>query len=190
MTRLRGDADFPRSVGLASLLLAVEGRGGADDEPDRTRSDFEYADSSRSLAVGLGGTSLAVLTFFLFFGFDRAASGQIDPAIFRVPLGTIVLTMFLFVYSAAGYYLYMEASLRRLPNADVHLRRANFFLTLAIVGITLEPALILYAARLTEVAMLAFVLWLVSLVLLLLGLRGFRRSLASAVPTISQGIQQ
>ena len=84
----------------------------------------------------------------------------------------------------------MEASLRRLPNADVHLRRANFFLTLAIVGITLEPALILYAARLTEVAMLAFVLWLVSLVLILLGLRGFRGSRASAVSTRSQGIHQ
>jgi len=98
--------------------------------------------------------------------------------------------MFLFVYSATGCYMFMEASLRRLPNAEVHLRRANFFLTLAIVSATLQPVLILYAARLTEVAALAFVLWLVSLVLLLLGLRGFRGSRASAVSTISQGIQQ
>src|SRR2546428_11750016 len=93
MTRLRGDADFPRSVGFASLLLAVEGRGGADDEPDRTRSDFEYADSSRRLAVGLGGTSLAVLTLFLLFGVDRAARGQLDPAIFTGALGTVALTV-------------------------------------------------------------------------------------------------
>ena len=60
-------------------MLAVEGRGGADEEGDRSRSDFEYAESSRSLAVALGGTSLAVLTFFLFFGYDRAVNGQIDP---------------------------------------------------------------------------------------------------------------
>ena len=65
-----------------------------------------------------------------------------------------------------------------------------FFLTLAIMSATLQPALILFAARLTEVAELAFVLWLVSLVLILLGLRGFRGSRASAVSTRSQGIQQ
>jgi len=107
-----------------------------------------------------------------------------------VTLGTIVLTIFLFVYSATGYYIFMQASLRRLPNAEVHLQRANFFLTLAIMSATLQPALILFAARLTEVAELAFVLWLVSLVLILLGLRGFRGSRASAVSTRSQGIQQ
>ena len=70
MTRFRARPDRPRGVGVASLLLAVEGRGGADEEGDRSRSDFEYAESSRSLAVGLGGTSLAILTFFLFFGYD------------------------------------------------------------------------------------------------------------------------
>ena len=80
MTRFRARPDRPRGVGVASLLLAVEGRGGADEEGDRSRSDFEYAKSRRSLAVGLGGTSLAILTFFLFFGYDRAVNGQIDPA--------------------------------------------------------------------------------------------------------------
>jgi|SRR2546428_3536324 len=134
-----------------------------------------------TLTTSQSVTIIPLMTFFLFFGYDRAVSGQIDPDIFRVTLGTIVLTIFLFVYCAAGYNLFMEASLRRLPNAGVHLRRANFFLTVAIVGITLEPALILYATRLTEVAALAFVLWLVSLVLLLFGLRGFRRSRAAAI---------
>ncbi len=39
---------------------------------------IEFANSNRSLATVLGGTCLTIMTFSLFFLYDRAVSGEFD----------------------------------------------------------------------------------------------------------------
>jgi hypothetical protein len=66
----------------------------AISEAEEIRLEYQYANSNRNLAAGLGGTSVAMMTFFLFFGFDRAASGQIDSGLFQITLGFIIFRFF------------------------------------------------------------------------------------------------
>ncbi len=158
------------------------------DEAER-RFEHQYADSNRNLAAGLGGTSVAIMTFFLFFGFDRAASGQIDETLFQATLGFIILTIFLFVFTATYYYVYMEALSKRHSNARSQLRKADSLFFAALGAITLEPSLIMFTAKLTEVGAVALVLWLVFLVLQVVNWRRFRHSAPLSRPVPGQSNQ-
>jgi len=128
--------------------------------------ELRYADSNRSLAAGLAGTNVAIMTFYLFFGFDLTASAQVEPTLFQGTLCLIILTLFLFVFAAMAYYVYTEALLKGRPNAAGYLRRADGFLFVSLLAITLEPSLIMFSARLPYVGALALILWLVSLVIM------------------------
>ena len=130
--------------------------------------ELRYADSNRNLAAGLAGTNVAIMTFFLFFGFDLTTAAQVDPTLFQATLGLIILTLFLFLYAAMGYYVYTEALLKGHPGAVGYLRRADGFLFASLLAITLEPALIMFTAKLPFVGALALILWLVSLVMIYL----------------------
>jgi hypothetical protein len=114
------------------------------------------------------------MTFFLFFGFDRAASGQIDSVLFQITLGFIIFTIFLFVYKATNYYSYMEALLRKHRGAQSQMRRADAFFFCALGAITFEPSLIMFTAKLTYIGILALAMWLGFMVLLLVNWRSFR----------------
>ena len=45
---------------------------------------IEFANSNRSLATMLGGTCLTIMTFSRYSRYDRAASGEFDPLVFRL----------------------------------------------------------------------------------------------------------
>jgi len=138
--------------------------------PDEAQRQIElrYADSNRNLAAGLAGTNVAIMTFYLFFGFNLTTAAQVDQTLFQVTLGLIVLTLFLFVYAAMGYYVYTEALLKGHPGAAGYLRRADGFLFVSLLAITLEPALIMFSARLPYIGALALALWLASLIMIYL----------------------
>ena len=162
---------------MAQPKFSMASSGGVERTDDaEVRMEIEYANSNRNLAARLGGTSVAIMTFFLFFGFDRAKSGEIDSGFFMITLGFIILTIFLFVYTASFYYAYMEALLKRSPDAQVQHRKADSFFYIALGAIMLEPSLVMFTARLTEIAVFALLLWLASLVMLSVILRSFRHS--------------
>jgi len=135
------------------------------DEVQR-QIELRYADSNRNLAAGLAGTNVAIMTFYLFLGFNLTASARVDPTLFQGTLCLIILTLFLFVFAAMTYYVYTEALLKGRPNAAGYLRRADSFLFVSLLAITLEPSLIMFSARLPYVGALALILWLVSLVIM------------------------
>ncbi|TLZ86903.1 MAG: hypothetical protein E6K01_09450, partial [Methanobacteriota archaeon] len=54
--------------------------------------DVQTAKENRALAVGLGGTCLAILTFLLFFLYPRWVSGEVNPVLFRGTLAGIVMS--------------------------------------------------------------------------------------------------
>jgi len=128
--------------------------------------ELRYADSNRNLAAGLAGTNVAIMTFYLFFGFDLTNSAQVDPILFQGTLCLIILTLFLFVFAAMAYYVYTEALLKGRSDAVGYLRRADGFLFVSLLAITLEPSLIMFSAKLPYVGVLALILWLVSLVMM------------------------
>jgi len=138
------------------------------DTSDEVQKQIElrYADSNRNLAAGLAGTNVAIMTFYLFFGFDLTTSAQIDPTLFQATLCLIILTLFLFLFAAMAYYVYTEALLKERPDAVGYLRRGDGFLFASLLAITLEPSLIMFSARLQYVGALALILWLVSLVII------------------------
>jgi hypothetical protein len=61
----------------------------------------------------------------------------------------------------------MEALLKKHVSAQSHMRRADTFFFIALGAITFEPSLIMFTAKLTNVGILAVVLWLGFPVLLL-----------------------
>ena len=140
---------------------------GGDERGDDALSavELDHANSNRGLTVGLAGTSVAILTFALFFLFDRAQSGAFDPLWFRITLGDIIASVFVIGYSGTFFYWQMEALVRRPSRAASYQWWADRFFVLGLMLLLLAPFLILVTARLWDVGALALGLWLVMLVL-------------------------
>lgn len=140
---------------------------GGDEQGDETRSaiELEHANSNRSLTVGLAGTSVAILTFALFFLFDRSQSGVFDPLLFRITLGDLIASVFVLGYSGTYYYWQMEALLRKPSRAGGYQWWGDRLLVLGLMLLLAAPFLILVTARLWDVGALALALWLVMLLL-------------------------
>ncbi len=140
---------------------------GGDERGDETRSavELDHANSNRGLTVGLAGTSVAILTFALFFLFDRSQSGVFDPFLFRVTVGDLIASMFVLGYSGTCYYWQMEALLRRPSWAAGYQRWADGLFVLGLMLLLAAPFLILITVRLWDVGALALALWLVMLLL-------------------------
>ena len=135
------------------------------DPPDRGGSDnailaaqAQLAGANRSLAVSLTGTCVALLTFLLFFLYDRYIADEINALLFQAT-AAIVVALFLFGYSAVYCYRVMGAMIRSSSKVKGYLFRADLLFFFGSLVITLEPALILYTVRLNEVATIALVLW-------------------------------
>ncbi len=141
---------------------------GKDERSDEARSAVElnHANSNRGLTVGLAGTSVAILTFALFFLFDRSQSGVFDPLLFRVTVGDLIASMFVLGYSGTCFYWQMEALLRRPSRAAGYQWWGDRLFALGLMLLLGAPFLILITARLWDVGTLAFVLWLGMLLLL------------------------
>ncbi len=148
--------------------------------PDPSRSaasspglDPEYANSNRNLATGLAGTSFAILTFALFFLYDRYESGVFNPVLFQVTIADLLAAVFSFGYSGAHFYWLMEETLVHDPRAPAHLRAGDVYFILGLILLMIGPALILFTAELDYLGAFAFALWVGILYLVL---RGGRRS--------------
>lgn len=122
--------------------------------------ELDHASSNRGLTVGLAGTSVAILTFALFFLFDRSQSGVFDPVLFRVTLGDLIASMFVLGYSGTCFYWQMAALLRRPSRAAGYQRWAAGLFVLGLMLLLAAPFLILFTARLWDVGALALALWL------------------------------
>lgn len=135
---------------------------------------YNDANENRSLTAGLGGTTIAILTFVLIFLYDRAAAGQINNLLFQVTLIIIVVSLSLISLSSLNYWFVMEA-LRTTPaRATDYQRRADGFFASSVILLLLEPSLILVTVRLYYVGSVAVALWVVGVVVLSLGFRELR----------------
>lgn len=143
--------------------------GGRAAEEERDRGALEVANSNRAMAAGLGGTSVGILTFALFFLYTGFLSGEFDPSLFRLTLGAIVASLFLFAYTAIYDYRLTEALVRRTHRATALAHRADVTFLLGLVLLTVTPVLILMTARLWDLGLFALLLWLGVFVLLVRG---------------------
>jgi uncharacterized membrane protein YidH (DUF202 family) len=146
-------------------MTDIAERGQASDEgSELERIDKDLVHSSWSRAAELAGTALAVLTFLLFFLYDRAISGEVDFNLFRLTVLVVVVPMFLFMYSATYY----DKAIRSVSKGDAraisYLRRADGLLAFGLVLFALEPGIILSTIRLIDLALAAFALWVVGIV--------------------------
>jgi hypothetical protein len=150
------------AVGPAGAPIS---KGDERGDEERSAVELEHANSNRGLTVGLAGTSVAILTFALFFLFDRSQSGVFDPLLFRITVGDLVSSMFVLGYSGTCYYWQMEALLRRPSRAAGYQAWADSLFVLGLMLLLAAPFLILITARLWDVGALALALWLVMLLL-------------------------
>ena len=156
----RAPFDAPTEIGRSGR----DGRG----------IDVQTAKENRALAVGLGGTCLAILAFLLFFLYPRWVSGEVNPVLFRGTLAGIVMSLFLFVYAALFYYWFLICHWNNDPRADKYFERADRFVMLGLILLVVEPAFILFTINLVDLGLLALGLWFPFIVLLAVGLWSFR----------------
>ncbi len=55
---------------------------------------FEYANENRQATINLGATGVAILTFLLVFLYDKYDAGGWDSVLYRLTLGSVVLSIF------------------------------------------------------------------------------------------------
>ena len=97
------------------------------------------------------GLSLAIFTFLLIFLSNRAITGSIDLALFRVNLGDAIGAVFSFSISGLYNCLLLFSASTDHFSARLHRRRAELFFALALFLLLLEPALILLTIGLVPV---------------------------------------
>jgi hypothetical protein len=138
----------------------------SDEVSELERVDIDLVHSSWTHASELAGTCVAVLTFLLFFLYDRATSGKVDFSLFRLSVLDVIVSMFLFTYSAFYYDKVVRSISKRPAKATSYLRRADRLVMFGLILFGSEPVLVLSTIRLTEVALAAFVLWVVGIVII------------------------
>ena len=134
------------------------------------------ANENRSLTAGLGGTTIAILTFVLIFLYDRAAAGQVNNLLFQGTLLIIVVSLSLISLSSLNYWFVMEALRSSPPRAAAYQQRADGFFASSVILLLLEPTLILLTVRLYYVGAVALALWVVGVLVLALGWKELRIS--------------
>ena len=151
-------------------MLAEEPTESAESSP---AYDREYANSNRSLATGLAGSSVAIFTFAMFFLYDRAQSGVFDPLLFQVTVAVLLAAIFFFGFAGIFFYWLLEDDMMPGPRAARRIQAADVFFVLGLACMMIGPALILFTARLPDLGALGVAFWL-AMVVLVLG--GGRRS--------------
>ena len=127
--------------------------------------DKDLVHSNWNHAAELAGTCVAVLTFLLFFLYDRAISGELDFYLFRLTLLVVIVPMFLFMYSAVYYERVIRMVSKGGARAISYLRRADGLLMFGLILFAFDPVLILSTIRLMDLALATFVLWVLGIVL-------------------------
>jgi hypothetical protein len=156
---------------LTSLGHAGEA---SDSEKGPSREDIEYANTNRTIAWGLVGTDIAILTFLLIIYYDVASIGEFDPILFQLSLSVVVVSLFLTSFAATYYFRVVLPIRRKDMRAAHHIRVADNLFFLGFMFLAAEPGLILVTVRLYYVAAIAVTLWLASIILGYIIQREFR----------------
>ena len=146
----------------------------SSDDKGPSRAEIEYANTNRSLAIGIAGTCIAILTFLLLFFYTDALAGEFDSLLFQLSLSAITISMFLMFYSATYYFRVALPRRKKDMKVSHHLRRADTLFFFGIMFLAVELPLILLKIRLYDVAAIAVALWLASVVLVVYVWRDFR----------------
>lgn len=123
-------------------------------------TSLQIALSDRSMIGTLVGTSIAILTFLLFFLYPRSLSGEVNPALFQTTITVILAAIFSFGASALYRHITITTPVKSGPKAQLRFRRAELFFSLAFALMLLEPTFVLFTLRLVPVAFIALGLWI------------------------------
>ena len=78
-------------------------------------TSLQIALSDRSMIGTLVGTSIAILTFLLFFLYPRSLSGEVNPALFQTTITVILAAIFSFGASALYRHMVHHFSGKERP---------------------------------------------------------------------------
>ncbi len=143
---------------------------------NREAFDHDLIAATLNRATTLIGASIAVFTFLLFFFYPRFSSSQIDAVLYQVTLGTIVVAIFSFGFSAVFFYEVLSIPEMDVTRKRAGARRGNILFMFGVLAAVSEPALILFTLGLEVVGFLAAGLWLVFTLYILLQAREQERT--------------
>ena len=123
----------------------------------------ELAAANVNRSYSLGGTSIAIFTFVLFFLYPRFASGQANAVLFQAALVVMGMATFSFVFASLYYYGSSQGSAIDDAERTLLCRRGDRFWVLGYSLLFLCPSLILFCVALRAVGLVWFTLWLVYL---------------------------
>ena len=73
---------------------------------------------------GIAGTCVAIFPFLLFFLYPRLVSGEVNPILFRLTVGVVVLTLF-FMYAGSCYHTFVGSLGRDDKRSVTYIDRAD-----------------------------------------------------------------
>lgn len=126
-------------------------------------SRVEAARQSRALTTTLGGTCVAIFTFLLFFLYPRFAAGGVDPNLFQLTILVVVASVYLLVLAAWFFFLFTQHLGTNAERTLKHLARADACFGVAVILMTLAPALVLFTIDLPALGFAALGMWAVYL---------------------------
>ncbi len=126
-------------------------------------SRIEAARQSRALTTALGGTCVAIFTFLLFFLYPRFAAGEVDPNLFQLTLLVVIASVYLLVLAAWFYFLFTQHLGMDAERTLRHVAWADACFGVAVIVLTLAPALVLFTVNLPSLGFVALGMWAVYL---------------------------
>ena len=123
----------------------------------------EVATHNVNRSYSLAATSIAIITFMLFFLYPRFVSGEVNALLFQATLTVMGVATFSFVF--ASFYYYCSSLGSRIDDVERAqcFRRGDRFWLLGDTLLFLVPSLILFTVGLLAVGSVWFALWLVYL---------------------------
>ena len=119
------------------------------------------AEGARNATMGIVGTTVAILTFVLFFLYPSDQAGTINRTLFHITLGLTVASLFALTFAGLFYNRIMGSLIRGFPPPHFDVVASNAFLGAGVSLLTLFPALILFTIGIDDIAILATILWVV-----------------------------
>lgn len=120
----------------------------------------ELAAGNVNRTYSLGGTSIAIFTFTLFFLYPRFAQGEIIGWLFQATLLVLGAATFSFVF--ASFYYYGASLGSRIDEAEQvrYSRRGDRAWLIGYTMLFLVPSLVLFSIRLLGIGSVWLALWL------------------------------
>lgn len=124
---------------------------------------LEAARQSRALTAALGGTSVAIFTFLLFFLYPRYVAGEVDATLFQLTLLAILVCVYLLVFASWFFFLFTETLGVEEERPMRYLDRANACFAVAVIILTVTPTLVLFTVNLLALGLTGLMMWLIYL---------------------------